>query len=63
MKTKINAYFRALIGTTLVIVLIAFGSNLLSFQPFSFLWFNGAIIIFFLFLMMLYINYKFIIYT
>jgi len=56
-------YYRALIGTMLLIMLIAFGSSLLTHNKFSFMWFVGAINIIGSFTIMLYINYKFIVYT
>jgi len=56
-------YYRALIGTVLLIILIAFGSALFSHDKFSFMWFIGAINIIGCFTIMLYINYKFIVYT
>ena len=56
-------YYRALIGTVLLIMLIAIGSALLTHDRFSFMWFIGAINIMGCFTIMLYINYKFIVYT
>lgn len=56
-------YYRALIGTVLLMMLIALGSALLTHDKFSFMWFIGAINIIGCFTIMLYINYKFIVYT
>ena len=56
-------YYRALIGTVLLIMLIAIGSTLLTYDKFSFMWFIGAIDITGCFTIMLYINYKFIVHT
>lgn len=56
-------YYSALIGTVLLIILIALGSALLTYDKFSFMWFIGAINIIGCFTIMLYINYKFIVFT
>jgi len=56
-------YYRALIGTASLIILIAFGSDLLSHDKFSFMWFIGAINIMGCFTILLHINYKFIVFT
>jgi len=53
-------YYRALIGTVSLIMLIAIGIALLTHDKFfSFMWFIGAIDITGCFTIMLYINYKF----
>lgn len=57
-------YYRALIGTTLMMISIALGSFLVGYpENFSFMWFVGAINITGCFALMLYINYKFIVYN
>ena len=56
-------YYRALIGTVSLIIIIAIGSALLTRDKFSFMWFIGAIDITGGFTIMLYINYKFIVFT
>ena len=53
-------YYRALIGTTAIFILILFSSSLLTNKLFSFLWFVGAFNIAILFSIMLYINWSFI---
>jgi len=56
-------YYRALIESVLLIMLIAIGSVLLTHDKFSFMWFIGAINIMACFIRMLCINYKFIVFT
>lgn len=63
-KIKCNGqYWRALIATFFMIIVIAIGSILLSTKTFSFNWFVGAFFIGCIYLISFYINYKFIIFN
>jgi hypothetical protein len=65
MTIKFNGqYYRALFGTLFMFMLIALGSFLIGMEErFSFMWFIGAINIIGTFIIMLYINYRFIVFT
>jgi hypothetical protein len=56
-------YYKALIGTFLLILLIAMGTALLTYNRFSYIWSIGAMNIIGCFIIMFYINYKFLVYT
>jgi hypothetical protein len=65
MTIKFNRqYYKALFGTSFMFILIALGSFSIGMQErFSFMWFIGAINIIGTFTIMLYINYRFIVFT
>lgn len=57
-------YYRALLGTLFMMLLIGLASLLVGTQEIlSFMWFLGVINIICTFTLMLYINYKFIVFT
>jgi low temperature requirement protein LtrA len=55
-------WYRSLLGTFALFIIIAMGCALLTWERFSALWFLGAINISLAFFMCVYINTKFIIY-
>ena len=64
MNLNRKCYYRALVGTFLIIVLIGLGITLLVSQKvFSFSWFIGAMNIICIYVILLYVNYKFIFYN
>ena len=64
MNFNLQQYYRALIGTIMIFIGISFASVLLvGNSKFSYYWWMGIIIISVLYIISLYINWKFIIWN